>query len=532
MRIFTRQTTDRVAVGLAAILLSTNAYAQLSPENAISCDEGVMVPIAYGDHTIGCEIDYETDLDLFVFQGTAGDEVRIVFRGFSAVLELRDPFNSPLPDGGDGVNEWILPETGAYQLRVFDDQFDYTGSYRFQMERTSPILWGVGISHDDNPWADKIDPGMDTDWLAFKGRSGTEVRLIVVGRTGAGFGPSIEVLSPDGATLGVGGCGGGTEPCSFYRDFDLTQDGTHYVQFREEVFGDIGDYEISLQCLFGDCPLGYYIRSVGFISPTELGWEPTSDPDATYDVVRGDLHILRGSDGDFSSAVIECTSSGNILPFADVLNDPDPSEGFFYVVRALQGAVGPGSYDTGRASQASRYGGRDLGPLSINSSSNACPGMPSALIFDPDVPPGNVHMAAGEVDGSSFDIEIRVADVADFYGAAFHVSFDPDSVEFLSFDSTGSFLLGQSAGTYVNAAAVVPGEVAVAASLLGQVAGVPTANGLLLTLRFVATATTPANLFTFAPETSRQVTVCPTAGGTCTDIAGALIWTGGTLTSP
>jgi len=492
----------------------------------------VTVAVAYGDHTKGCAIDYESDLDVFVFSANAGDEVRVVFSGFSAVLELRDPFNNSLPDGGDGVNTWILPETGTYQLRVFDSQFEYVGPYGFQLERTWPLFWGVGLSHDDVPWADSIDPGTDTDWLAFKGRSGTEVRLIVVGRTGAGFGSSIEVLSPDGTSLGVGGCHGGGAPCSFFEDFDLTQDGTHYIQFHGEFFVELGDYEISLQCLFGDCPFGYYIRSVRFVSPTELNWEPTSDLDATYDVVKGDLQVLRASAGNFSSAITDCISTGNILPAADALDNPDPGEGFFYVVRAFQGEIGPGSHDTGRASQVSRYGGRDLGPLSVNSSPNACAGVSPELVFEPDAPSGDMHMAAGAVDGPVFDIEIKVNDVADFYGAAFHVSFDPDSVDFSSFDTTGSLILGHGAGTYFNAVPIVPGEVAVAASLLGSVAGVPAANGLLITLRFVATATTPSNPFAFTPEASRQVTVCPTAVGSCTDVAGTLVWSGGTLTTP
>ena len=51
---------------------------------------------------------------------------------------------------------------------------------------------------------------------------------------------------------------------------------------------------------------------------------PTSDPDATYDVVKGDLATLHGTGGDFSISVLECLSTENILPFASDAQDPDP----------------------------------------------------------------------------------------------------------------------------------------------------------------------------------------------------------------
>lgn len=143
-----------------------------------------------------------------------------------------------------------------------------------------------------------------------------------------------------------------------------------------------------------------------------------------------------------------------------------------------------------------------------------------------------MHMAAGVAEGSTFDIEIRVADIDDFYGAAFHVSFDPESVEFARYDSAGSILLGQGSGTSFHASPIVPGEPAVAASLLGQTAGIPDANGLLLTLCFNVTAGGASSVFTFGPEASRKVTICPTAGQACDYVADVLIWTGGALVAP
>jgi hypothetical protein len=57
-----------------------------------------------------------------------------------------------------------------------------------------------------------------------------------------------------------------------------------------------------------------------------------------YDLLRGDLALLRSSGGDFTQATTDCLvndESGNSLPYSD---DPDPGEAHWFLVRGDSGA--------------------------------------------------------------------------------------------------------------------------------------------------------------------------------------------------
>jgi len=70
------------------------------------------------------------------------------------------------------------------------------------------------------------------------------------------------------------------------------------------------------------------------VTPTDLSWAPLADAIA-YDVVWGDLAILRDSGGDFSLATQGCL--GNDIPGTTVAGppDPDPGDGQWFLVRGV-----------------------------------------------------------------------------------------------------------------------------------------------------------------------------------------------------
>jgi hypothetical protein len=72
--------------------------------------------------------------------------------------------------------------------------------------------------------------------------------------------------------------------------------------------------------------------SVGWTRSLPRGADPM--PDATgYDVVKGDLGVLRGTNGDFTSAILACLAD-NLADTALVLSgSPATGAGFFYLVR-------------------------------------------------------------------------------------------------------------------------------------------------------------------------------------------------------
>ena len=87
-----------------------------------------------------------------------------------------------------------------------------------------------------------------------------------------------------------------------------------------------------------------------------------------YDIVRGDLPVLRNSGGDFAAAAQGCLHDGQ--PVASYMHADDsslgPGEGYWYLSRARD-ALGKGTYDSGHSTQV------DLRDLEITASGNDCP---------------------------------------------------------------------------------------------------------------------------------------------------------------
>jgi len=95
-----------------------------------------------------------------------------------------------------------------------------------------------------------------------------------------------------------------------------------------------------------------------------LTWDAV--PSATaYDVVKGDLMLLRAGNGDFTGSLLDCLVNDGSSPATSDSNMPLAGEGWYYLVRAA--APTEGSYDCGCAGQ----------PVSrdthIAASLNACP---------------------------------------------------------------------------------------------------------------------------------------------------------------
>jgi hypothetical protein len=104
------------------------------------------------------------------------------------------------------------------------------------------------------------------------------------------------------------------------------------------------------------------------VSRTALVWPATANA-VGYDVVRGDLPILRGTQGSWELAIAECVAN-NVAgtQLAHTLS-PGSGESFFYLVRAVL-AGGPLSYDGYQFGATRQVGSRDAG---IALAADACP---------------------------------------------------------------------------------------------------------------------------------------------------------------
>jgi hypothetical protein len=85
-----------------------------------------------------------------------------------------------------------------------------------------------------------------------------------------------------------------------------------------------------------------------------LSWAPIAGATA-YDVVRGDLFLLRTSAGDFTAAMDGCVSNDRSGTSVQFFDDVTPGGGSWYLVRGVN-CGGGGTYNSDSASQ---IGNRD-----------------------------------------------------------------------------------------------------------------------------------------------------------------------------
>ena len=108
-------------------------------------------------------------------------------------------------------------------------------------------------------------------------------------------------------------------------------------------------------------------RVILTVSPTDLSW--SSVPAAIgYDVVRGNIHTLQQTGGDFSAATDLCLGddhAGTSMSYAD---NPAAGLGFWFLVRAVD-STGPLTYQPLDGS-GSQVGMRDA---EIDASGASCP---------------------------------------------------------------------------------------------------------------------------------------------------------------
>lgn len=164
-------------------------------------------------------------------------------------------------------------------------------------------------------------------------------------------------------------------------------------------------------------------------------------------------------------------------------------------------------------------GGPVTGPLTASfTAENQAPGAET------------ISMAGSSV-GANVAVEILVTGLDNFGGAAFRISYDPDTVDFTGFDASGSVLETLGVGTDYDADESSPGTILVYASIQDatQPAGVDVVGTQnVITLNFQATTTTGGNAVAFA-AIGREVQICPTQGQACNPFAGDLGWDGGTI---
>jgi hypothetical protein len=324
-------------------------------EYPVVCVEGDEPKLLhYGEHTASCQIDTQTELDQFTFNGTTGDVVRIIVlrpgNDPDPRLEVRDPDGVVIIDQYCGTThlghcsfkvDLVLNKTGAYFMAISDQGSDGTGPYTLQIEKIPPVSTPPWIPYDLFTVEDEVNPQTDMDFFNFEGVAGTDIRITVL-RPGNDPDPHLEVWGPDGNPIPEADMNCGTTHlghCSFQADLSLSLSGTYLLAISDAGFDGTGSYQFSLSCLFGSCPsvpqstfvdvpLGFWAYNeidILYFAGVTVGCQPdnplTTLNELMYcpsdDVTRAQMavYIIRADEGD--PAEDYC---GDSDPFPDVVS--------------------------------------------------------------------------------------------------------------------------------------------------------------------------------------------------------------------
>lgn len=253
---------------LSCVMLLATGFLMNSPsmamqsESPIACNPAGATVLVYGDHTTGCGISPSTELDIFQFDGIAGDVIRISLRTTGQLdghIELFGPGGgaaiSDTACGANGggcsliVNE-TLAESGQYGFIISDSGSESPGSYTLQLERIPPLApqpvdYGEII-------ADGISPTTDMDFFVFNVNAGNTIR--VTARTTGQLDGRLELWDPNGVLVIDTACGANGGGCTVTTDQSLTVTGTYLLAVSDSGIESPGNYDLSINCIFGPCP--------------------------------------------------------------------------------------------------------------------------------------------------------------------------------------------------------------------------------------------------------------------------------------
>ena len=283
---------------LTTAMLAVPSLAQFPQvETAVPCNDPSATVLAYGQHTTGCAISTPSDIDTFVFAATAGDPVRLAVAALTNNLDLRvrildsmgnqvaiDSCNSGTFDTCRFEMNLTLVSGGFHTVIVSEVGANNSGNYRLQLDRVPPVA-GVPILAYNVPASEILSPGTDVDFIGFNALAGDLIMITVVSLTN-NLDPFIEIFDPNGMSIASGSCAGGTfNTCSFaVGSLTIASAGMHRIVVEEIGLDNAGNYEITIQCLFGpSCPLpieGYPGSGEDLVLATGInGAAPTVFPD-------------------------------------------------------------------------------------------------------------------------------------------------------------------------------------------------------------------------------------------------------------
>jgi hypothetical protein len=253
--------------------------------------------MAYGEFAEGL-IDSSTDVDVYTFEGDAGDLVVIQIQRTSGIfypgLDLYAPNDSLVKQvGGAGshqeINDYSLPYSGTYTVHARDYVSLNTGSYWLSLQCRQDIKASAGaIVYDSFTDSLSVDPYGMMDGYVFEGSAGDLV-TVQMHRTSGTFYPKLELFAPnDSLVAEIWGAGSHQKIV----DCALPYSGTYTVFASDNTQDETGDYWLTLQCRQ---QVKANADAIAYDSFTDsMSVTPYGDMDAyTFDGSAGDLVIIQ-----------------------------------------------------------------------------------------------------------------------------------------------------------------------------------------------------------------------------------------------
>jgi len=223
----------------------------------ITSDNNPATLISIGQTVYG-EINPAGEIDVYYFDGTAGQEVTIEMTKSSGNLDpyiiLYRPNGSYLAYDDDGAgypNARLvirLPDSGRYQLNARSYASYQTGAYTLRVTAGSggrDTDDGCWLVHDR--WLDgRIDPSNDEDWYYFSGIEGRIVS-IRMNKSGGNLDSYLELYDPNGSQIAYDDDGGGWNTRNAWLVTVLPRTGIYRVKARSYNHRSSGPYTIRMR---------------------------------------------------------------------------------------------------------------------------------------------------------------------------------------------------------------------------------------------------------------------------------------------
>jgi hypothetical protein len=218
--------------------------------------------IAYGDVRVGCTIEAAADVDIFTFQGTAGDQTAIILTrtsnvGSAVCAEVRGPgptspllagptcnFNSLRFDVGP------LASSGSHQIIVSEQFNDAIFNFNLSLTRMIPPHSPTPIAPGQVLTAQQLLPATDVDIFGFNAGIGDMLRVIATRTSNLGSAVCAEIRGPGNVVVQAQTCNFNTVDVMLPA---ATVAGTYHIVVTEQFNDAVFNYNLSLTCVSPTC---------------------------------------------------------------------------------------------------------------------------------------------------------------------------------------------------------------------------------------------------------------------------------------